>query len=102
MNRGQGQTCHRGGLRGRVSVHALMLLYVEKNYLSTPKRACGWLSETGGLEDLTYFFRRATTRTRLVCEMAPGVRASLTISACSCWWRLPEPPAGLALSGRPT
>ena len=49
----------------------------------------------------TYFFLRATTRTRLVCEIAPGVSASLTISACSCWWRLPLPVAGLADSGRP-
>jgi hypothetical protein len=49
-----------------------------------------------------YFFRRATRRTLPVCEMAPGVSASFTISACSCWWRLPDPVAGLALSGRPT
>ena len=33
---------------------------------------------------LRYFFLRATTRTRLVCEIAPGVSASFTISACSC------------------
>src|SRR5207237_7788681 len=32
------------------------------------------------------FFRRATTRTLCVCEMAPAVSASLTSSACSCWW----------------
>ena len=49
-----------------------------------------------------YFFRRATTRTFRVCEIAPGVSASLMISACSCWCRLPEPVAGLALSARPT
>jgi hypothetical protein len=49
-----------------------------------------------------YRLRRATTRTRLVWDMAPGVKASLTISACSCWWRLPLPVAGLADSGRPT
>jgi hypothetical protein len=48
------------------------------------------------------YFLRAIRRTLRVCEIAPGVRASLTISACSCWWRLPEPVAGLALSGRPT
>jgi len=35
-------------------------------------------------------------------DTAPSVSASLTISACSSWWRLSEPVAGLALSGRPT
>src|ERR1019366_3111713 len=51
---------------------------------------------------LPYFFRRATTRTFRVCEIAPTVSASLIISACSCWCRLPDPVAGLALSDRPT
>ena len=49
-----------------------------------------------------YFFLRATTLTLRVCEIAPGVSASLMISACSCWCRFPLPVAGLALSDRPT
>src|ERR1019366_8420088 len=49
-----------------------------------------------------YFFLLATTLTLRVCEIAPGVSASLMISACSCWCRFPLPVAGLALSDRPT
>src|ERR1039457_5073957 len=49
-----------------------------------------------------YFFRLATTLTFRVCEIPPGVSASLIISACSCWCRFPDPVAGLALSDRPT
>src|ERR1017187_6214900 len=49
-----------------------------------------------------YFFHLATTRTFRVAEIAPGVSASLIISACSCWCRFPLPVAGLALSLRPT
>ncbi len=49
-----------------------------------------------------YFLRRATSRTRRVCEIAPGVSASFRISANSCWCRLADPVAGLALSGLPT
>ena len=49
-----------------------------------------------------YFFLFATSLTLLVCDNGPGVSASSMISCCSCWWRLPEPVAGLADSARPT
>ena len=58
-------------------------------------------TNTARLAARCYFFRR-TTRIRVVAETAPGVRASSTMAACSCWCRLPDPVAGLALSGRPT
>ena len=68
--------------------------------LNTP--ICAHQSPQNWLRSVIYFFRRATSRTRRVCEIAPGVSASLRISAASCWCRLAEPEAGLALSGRPT
>jgi hypothetical protein len=51
--------------------------------------------------DRSYFFRRATTLTLRVCEIAPRVSASETSSDCSCWSRFPAPLGGLADSGRP-
>jgi hypothetical protein len=65
----------------------------------TELRRQAW--EGGPAATRNYFFR-FTTRIRLVVETAPGVSASSMIAACSSWCRLPEPVAGLALSGRPT
>jgi hypothetical protein len=44
---------------------------------------------------------RETRRTRRDCSTGVSYMASDMMAACSSWWRLPEPVAGLALSGRP-
>src|ERR1035437_3870336 len=90
------------GKRDKVVPFVLRLQNVIR-LLSTNRSRHG-RTDLSGFADCqrTYFFRRATTRTLRVCEIAPAVSASLMISACSCWCRFPDPVAGLALSDRPT